>query len=193
MFNYKDLLQIMKSCEQTKGMSVYEHGISVKNYLFDLIDHLRLDTKLKYEWKLPSWVYDHREFILDNLLDDNTLELYTTMHDCGKPFCLTIDQDGRRHFPNHTEVSYKVFKEHFKNKDAAELIRRDMYFHLLKAKDLEEFSKSKYAVTLMLTALAEIHSNSTMFGGVDSISFKIKWKHTNKKGKQVLNLLTKNN
>ena len=172
-------------------MSVYEHGISVKKYLFDLIDHLRLGTKLKYDWKLPSWVYDHKYFILDNLVDDNTLELYTTMHDCGKPFCLTIDQDGKRHFPNHAEVSYEVFKQHFKNKDAAELIRRDMDFHLLKAVDLEEFSKSKYVVTLMLTALAEIHSNATMFGGTDSVSFKIKWKHTDKKGRQVLNLITK--
>lgn len=31
----------MKQCDQTKGQSVLQHGISVKNYLFDLLNHLR--------------------------------------------------------------------------------------------------------------------------------------------------------
>jgi hypothetical protein len=44
----------MTECEQTKGQSVLEHDISVKNYLFDLINHLRSNTPLKYEWKLPD-------------------------------------------------------------------------------------------------------------------------------------------
>jgi len=47
----------MSECEQTKGQSVLDHGISVKNYLFDLINHLRTGTTLQYEWKLPDCVY----------------------------------------------------------------------------------------------------------------------------------------
>jgi hypothetical protein len=43
----------MKNCEQTKGQSVLQHGLSVKNYTFDLINHLRKGTPLKYEWILP--------------------------------------------------------------------------------------------------------------------------------------------
>ena len=36
----QELIQRMSECEQTKNQSVLEHGISVKNYLFDLINHL---------------------------------------------------------------------------------------------------------------------------------------------------------
>jgi len=187
----------MKNCDQSKGQTIYDHGVSVKNHLFDLLDHLRDDKKLKYDWKLPQWVYDNKDFILSNILSDDILETYTLYHDCGKPYCIETDSEGRRHFPNHSEVSYKVFKDVFgesdTNEDIAQLIRRDMDFHLLKAKDLEEFSNSKYSISLILSALAEIHSNAKMFGGMDSISFKIKWKHTNKKGRQVINLIKNKN
>lgn len=174
------------------GLSVYEHGISVRNYMFDILNHLRYDTPLKYNWKLPNWIHDHKEYILSNILSDEVIELYTIFHDCGKPYCLEVDENGRKHFPNHAEVSYKISKNIFNNDDSSELIKRDMDFHLLKAVDLKDFSQSKYAVTLMISALSEIHSNSTMFGGMESTSFKIKWKHTDKKGRQVLDLLSKN-
>ena len=187
------LIEIMKATEQTKGLSIYGHGVSVKDYMFDLLGHLRNDTLLMYEWKLPQWVYDNKDFLLENIVSDDILERYTVMHDCGKPFCLTVDEDGRRHFPDHANVSHKIFKQVYPNEpEAAELIKSDMDFHLIKADGLEEFSKNKYAATLMLSALAEIHSNASMFGGIDSVSFKIKWKHTNKRGRQVLDLIKKN-
>jgi hypothetical protein len=83
----------MTECEQTKGQSVLEHGISVKNYLFDLINHLRSNTPLKYEWNLPDWVLENKDLLLSSLPDDETLELYTIYHDCGKPFCLETDEN----------------------------------------------------------------------------------------------------
>lgn len=179
----------MKNCEQTKGQSVLDHGISVKNYLFDLINHLRNNTNLKYDWLLPDWVYDNKDLIIRSLPSDDTLELYTTYHDCGKPFCLTIDSDGKRHFPNHAEVSYNIFKQVFNDEIAAELVRHDMDIHLLKSDGVDEFCKNPFALTLLLTGLAELHSNAQMFGGLDSISFKIKWKSINQRGKQILNKL----
>jgi uncharacterized metal-binding protein len=179
----------MKSCEQTKGMSVYEHGTSVKNYLFDLINHLRNKTPLKYEWKLPEWIYENSSFILSKLPDDKTLELYTQYHDIGKSFCLEVDDDGKRHFPNHAEVSYKIFSLLFKNKIAADLIKHDMDIHLLKADGVEKFCENPLAVALLLTGLSEIHSNAPIFGGLDSTSFKIKLKSITQRGKQILNLL----
>jgi hypothetical protein len=75
---------------------------------------------------------------------------------------------------------------------SADLISRDMDFHLLRADKLQEFSEYEYATTLILSALSEVHSNATMFGGTDSVSFKIKWKHSNKRGRQVLNLIKTN-
>lgn len=61
-----------------------------------------------------------------------------------------------------------------------------MDFHLLKAEDVVQFASNPLAIPLMLTGLAEIHANASMFGGLDSTSFKIKWKHIDKRGRQVL-------
>ncbi len=177
----------MKECEQTKGQSVLQHGFSVKNYLFDLINHLRDDSLLKYNWILPEWLYSNRELILSSLPPNRTLKLYTIFHDCGKPDCLQIDADGKRHFPNHAESSYRVFKEHFSDDIAAGLILHDMDIHLLKADGVDEFIKHPYCLTLLLTGLSELHSIASMFGGVDSISFKIKYKSILKRGNQIIN------
>lgn len=183
------LHEAMKSCEQTKGMSVLEHGTSVKNYLFDLINHLRNKTTLEFEWKLPEWVLENSNFILEQLPDDKTLSLYTTYHDCGKPFCLEIDEEGKRHFPNHAEKSYEIFKQIFKNDTAAELIRHDMDVHLLKSDGVENFVKNPLAITLLITGLSEIHSNASMFGGNSSVSYKIKMKSLTQRGKQILEII----
>lgn len=177
----------MKDCEQTQGQSVLQHGQSVKNYLFDLLNHLRNQEPLKYQWILPEWLLQNKDLILNSLPDDSTLELYTTYHDCGKPFCITIDEEGRRHFPNHAEVSYQIFTQVFNNRIAAELIRHDMDIHLLKSDGVEKFCQNPYALTLLLTGLAEIHSNASMFGGINSTSFKIKHKCITQRGKQIIN------
>jgi hypothetical protein len=182
----------MSECEQTKGQSVLEHGISVKNYLFDLINHLRNGTPLQYEWKLPDWVLENRDLLISSLPDDETLELYTTYHDCGKPFCLEIDSEGKRHFPNHAEVSYRIFSQVFSNTLAAQLVLHDMDIHLLKSDGVSDFCKNPYALTLLLAGLAELHSNARMFGGTDSTSFKIKWKCINQRGKQIINQIKNN-
>lgn len=179
----------MSEYEQTKGLSVLEHGISVKNYLFDLINHLKDGTPLQYEWKLPDWVLENKDLLLSSLSDDETLELYTTYHDCGKPFCLEIDSEGRRHFPNHAEVSYQIFSQVFSNPVAADLVRHDMDIHLLKSDGVSDFCQNPYALTLLLTGLSELHSNAQMFGGLDSTSFKIKFKCINQRGKQIINQL----
>jgi len=176
----------MKNCEQTKGQSVLQHGESVRDYLFDLINHLRSGTPLKYDWRLPDWIFENKDLILSSLPDDETLELYTKFHDCGKPFCLTIDDDGRRHFPNHAQVSYDIFKQVFDNPVAAELILHDMDIHTLKSDGVKEFAQNPHAITLLLTGLAEIHSNCQMFGGSNSLSFKIKKKNIFKHGKTII-------
>lgn len=189
----EELIQKMSECEQTKGQSVLQHGQSVRNYLFDLINHLRNGSLLQYEWRLPDWVLENKDFILSSLPDDETLELYTFYHDCGKPFCLEIDDEGKIHFPNHAEVSYQYFNQVFNNKIAAYLILHDMDIHLLKSDGVVEFCKNPYALTLLLTGLAELHSNAQMFGGLESTSFKIKWKSINQRGKKIINQLKNKN
>jgi hypothetical protein len=178
----------MKNCGQTETQSVLEHGFSVKRYLFDLLDHLEKETPLKYEWNIPNWVMENRDFILQSLPSRSTLKLATIMHDCGKPFCLIVDSEGKRHFPNHAQISHDVFVNHYDDRIAADLILHDMDIHLLKADGVEEFAKTENAITHLIIGLAEIHSNAKMFGGIDSTSFKIKHKCLTQRGKQILKI-----
>ena len=178
----------MKTCSQSQSQSVLQHGLSVKNHMMDLLDHLEKGTPLKYEWKIPEWIHEEKDLILKSLPDRKTLKLYTIMHDCGKPLCLEIDLEGRRHFPNHAKISHEVFMKFYEDPIAAELILHDMDIHTLKAEGVDGFCKNHYAITLLLSGLAEIHSNAKMFGGMDSTSFKIKWKCISQRGKQIINL-----
>ncbi len=176
----------MKDCPQTEGQSTLDHGFSVKNHLFDLLNHLRNGSPLKYEWKIPDWVYDNKDLILRSLPSDKTLKLYTIFHDCGKWKCLTIDSNGKRHFPFHSDESYKIFKNIFNDETAACLIKHDMDIHTLKSKDLDNFCKNVNCLSLLLVGLCEINSNARMFGGYDSLSFKIKYKSIQKMGKKII-------
>ena len=105
---------------------------------------------------------------------------------CAKPLVLQIDEDGRRHFPGHAKAAEQVWLAVGGNPVSARLMGMDMDAHLLKADGIHEFADRPEAVTLLLTALAEVHSNAAMFGGVDSDSFKIKTKHLEKRGRQVV-------
>jgi HD domain len=174
----------MKSTYQIPGkQTVWEHGISVKDHTFDLVNHLRHGTPLKYQWRLPDWILPLKDKILSRLAPDSDLYLYTVFHDCGKPKCST----GARHFPDHARVSAEVFNEHFPDLPSiGRLIRSDMDMHLLKSCDVDEFACRPEAITLLIVALAEVHSNAQLFGGMDSTSFKIKWKQISKRGNQIL-------
>lgn len=183
----------MINTEQTKGLSVLDHGLLVSEYFLDLYNHIIQGKDLNNTWKLPEWVYD--PVILDHLnnLDLDLCSQYQVYHDCGKPYCLVVDDDGKRHFPDHENTSYSKYKEVFGttefHNNVAELIRDDMIIHLLKNDGINDFLKNKNHLTLLLTGLAEIHANSEMFGGINSTSFKIKWKQLNKRGKAVINKL----
>lgn len=181
-----ELISKMKDCPQTKTQNVLEHGYSVWRHMKELLDYLRLDKPLKQEWKLPEWVYDNKDLLLSNLPDEKTLKLALIFHDCGKPFCRVVDIDGKQHFPNHAKVSYDIFNEVFNNGKAAQLILHDMDIHLLKSGDIEEFKKNPNHLTHLLIGLSEIHSNANMFGGIESTSFKIKWKSIQKNGKKLI-------
>lgn len=187
---YEQLIEDMKACEQTKGMSVLEHGLMVCDYYRDLYSHLYEDTRLKYEWKIPNWVMENKQFILNELCHDYTMQEYMIMHDCGKPYCRSVDEDGRQHFQDHANVSADVWSKMFPaDKMVSELIRNDMQIHTIKSEDLVEFTKNPLAVSLLITGLCEIHANASMFGGIESTSFKIKWKQIDRRGKHIVSNL----
>jgi hypothetical protein len=174
----------MQKCCQTETQSVYQHGLSVRDHLFELITALRNNKKLD-GWRLPDWIWSYRKQILNALLPDSILEEYTIFHDCGKPYCLSFDEQGRKHFPNHAESSYQTWLSIGGSTQAAQLMKMDMMIHKMKACDIDEFIKHPEAISLLLTGLAEIHSNAQMFGGIESESFKIKWNQINRRGKTI--------
>lgn len=174
----------MQRCPQTDTQSVYQHGVSVKDHAFALIQMLQ-SGEAQAGWILPNWFFQYRQDIFNKLFPLDIIEEYTIYHDCGKPYCLTYDDQGKKHFPNHSEISYQTWLTVGGDTSAAKLIQMDMLIHTIKANDLDEFIKHPEAITLLISGLAEIHSNAKMFGGIDSTSFKIKWNQINKRGKAI--------
>lgn len=178
----------MMNTKQTDTQNVLEHGIAVHNKFKQLLND---DVS---EWKLPTWFTDNKDFILKNLHDIDILSEYHILHDIGKPYCLKYDENGKRHFPDHAKVSFDTYKSISDNKVVADLILKDMDLHTIKADEVEDFvnrNSIKTILTLLVTALCEIHANADMFGGIDSQSFKIKFKQLDRRGNQILKLLKK--
>lgn len=180
----------MENCEQMEGLSVLEHGIMVCQYFDDLYNFLNNGEPLQYEWKLPEWITDNMDLIINELLDLDIVRCYLVYHDCGKPYCRIVDEEGKQHFPEHAKVSKEKWLEINGDADVASLIEMDMDIHLLKDAGCVDFAKRKEAITLLIAGLSEIHANASMFGGIDSTSFKIKWKQISKRGKKILALKT---
>jgi len=128
----------MNDCEQMKDLSVLEHGHSVARYYRDLRNHIINGEPLKYEWKIPEWAMDKQLWEADASLRD--IYKYQIFHDCGKPYCITIDDEGRKHFPDHANVSYNLAKYFFSD-DISMLIKNDMASHLTKPSEFEDFMK----------------------------------------------------
>ena len=185
--NRLELLQAMKSCEQTKGMSVLDHGINVLRHYNVLISVIEGKQDIPEGWRIPEWAFD--PIVSRLLMDSDTITEYQVNHDCGKPYVMVRDDSGKAHFPDHASMSGHVWKLVGGSIDAATLMEMDMDAHLLRASDIPEFAQRKQAATLLLTALAEVHANATMFGGFSSTSFKIKVKHLAKRGRQCLDYM----
>lgn len=171
----------MTNCLQTDTQSIYEHGISVRDNTFQLIEILETGI-INNNYKLPDWLLKYRLEILQNLFPKNIIEEYTIYHDCSKPYCLVIDECGRRHFSNHADKSGQIWLSVGGSPIVAKLMNMDMIIHSIKSHEIDEFIKHNEAITLLIVGLAEIHSNAIMFGGFNSESFKIKYKQINKKG-----------
>lgn len=185
----------MENCYQFEQQSVAEHGRSVARHYTDLIQHIKTQSPSRYKWKLPEWVSSPE--IITKQLPFEIVVTYMIMHDCGKPFCRTVDEDGKQHFPDHARVSQEVF-DHVRSTSGyryssdddtvSRLIREDMDAHLLKGAGVEDFSKRSTAPTLLLSALSELHSNARMFGGLESTGFKSKWKNLNRRGNALVKI-----
>src|SRR3546814_11232276 len=87
-------------------------------------------------------------------------------------------------FPDHAAISEAAWLAAGGDPEIGDLIGMDMDVHLLKGDDVESFSKRPQARALLITALSEVHANASMFGGIESTRFKIKWKHLDKRSEE---------
>ena len=146
---------------------------------------------LKGDWdglKVPDWFVDYHEVLVSLQLPIKQVKRYIINHDCGKHLCQVIDDEGKSHYPDHANVSANYWLEHSDDNLVGKLIRNDMFFHTCKATDLEETTLDKRELaTLLVSAIAEIHANAEMFGGIESQSFKIKYKQIDRRGKGFTN------
>lgn len=180
----------MSACQQTDTQTIWEHGLLTWNKLDAIIQYLDETTPLE-GWHIPDWLIKYKADIKSKLLPNDILRDYALYHDCGKPFCITHDEQGKRHFPNHSAKSKKIWLEYGGSAEIGELIGMDMDIHLLKSEGIAEFSARPQAISLLCAGLAEIHGNSDLFGGIESTSFKIKWKHINKTGNRLCEAMFK--
>lgn len=174
----------MENCFQTENQNVYQHGLSVWTYASKLIKMLESGSP-DSDFRLPNWFMEYRHQLFDALLPLDIIEEYTKYHDVSKPFCRILDENGKQHFPKHAEMSGKIWREAGGDEQVARLMEMDMICHTMKANDIPNFIKNREAITSLIVALAEVHSNSQLFGGIESTSFKIKWKQLNKIGKHI--------
>lgn len=188
----------MKQCFQTSGVSVWRHGEMVWEKLQEFIRYLHGEP-LQSAWRLPDWAITYRSELLNKLLPEDILKTYALYHDCGKPFCRTVDADGKQHFPDHAKKSEEIWIQmreqlgyhQLSEQDAqiGKLIGMDMVVHTMKADDIPEFIKHPEAMSLLCTGLAEIHANAEMFGGIDSLGFKMKFKQIEKRGNAICKII----
>lgn len=173
----------MQQCNQNEHQTIHQHGLAVANKYEDLIAG-RTDY-----WQLPGWFHQYKRWLFMDQPSFEFMRLYHEFHDVGKPFCRQVDENGKQHFPNHAAVSASIWRVHFGDSLIADLIQHDMDLHLLKPSTVHEFNRYDLAPALLLTALSELHANADMFGGIESTSFKIKWKCLSKTGLYICNQL----
>lgn len=166
----------MKNTFQTAQQSVLQHGLSVYKHTYELLHNPHSNN-----FRLPAWWDEYSDELLKNCCDLKTIKHYTIWHDLGKPQCRTVDETGV-HFPNHAAVSAQLWDEHQPHRpQVGRLIAFDMAFHTLSAPEILQLDLSDQELaTLLLVSLAELHANAQLFGGIESDSFKIKWKKWSK-------------
>lgn len=171
---------------QFRTQNVLEHGLAV----FAKYEQLRNQAEiglLPPGWREPKWWNPETAAQLARLQPDmTTMARYLIYHDCGKPLCRTVDAEGRQHFPDHAAISARTWANHGGTADEIWLMANDMLFHSGSAEDCEALRGHPLAPALMFAALAEVHANADMFGGIESNSFKAKAKHLERRTGQLL-------
>jgi len=181
-----DICDDMVNTEQTPGQNIMEHGLDVQRYCKGIYDYFK--TGKDFSFKAPPEFYELMKKQIHKIDEYNLLK-YAIFHDLGKPYCLEYDENGKKHFRDHAKASRQKWLEISNNTFIADLIEQDMDLHTLKPEQVHEFIQRKTFPYLLLSCIAEINSNASMFGGYESESFKIKYKRLQSRLRKMLALL----
>ena len=179
----------MEKTYQFKDINMLQHGEMVFDEYKKIINAIQNNNEeffkeigFSFEWSFIKNLYNLQ-------YDMDTMKSYQVYHDCGKHISRYVDESGKVHYPNHAVHSSEVYGDYFNNDIAKDLILKDLNFHTLKCEDLiqwMELENKQNLANLYLTAWSEILANSTMFGGKESDSFKIKRKKLIQAGKKLM-------
>lgn len=177
------LEQAMRLTPQGRG-SVWEHCQTVRAWIERIIDpaqqeHPRLTALKKRlpEFDGPALAAELTPEVRDALLR------YAAWHDCGKPFVLEFDDQGRAHFPDHSSRSAHVWAQAGGSATEQELMRLDMALHTMSASDAPAFAQHPLSRALLISAVASLQANAEDFGGWESSSYKAKLKHLGRRAR----------
>ena len=137
----RTLSYAMRDCEQTPGQNVLEHGSAVREKFRELHRFIMSDETELEGWRIPDWVFSHREKFRENDSLAFDIEKYLTVHDCGKPFCVPSET---RKFPDHHIVSRDTWGEHEGTELVLRLIESDMVLHVGKAPEAVGLLESSF-------------------------------------------------
>jgi len=185
----------MRICPQGPRQSTLEHCRSVAQHYQVLRWRLRNPEHVERcfpNWvqHLPKWFHTWRTQLAEATNDTaGVAQVYLEWHDCGKPFCLEYDASGRPHYPDHAQVSARLWEQLGGSATVAQLMAQDMDLHTLPPSAMPDFAKREHAALLLIATLAAVNANAQMFGGFESDSFKIKAKQLEARGKRLCEAL----
>lgn len=156
-----DYKHLMKTTPQGKS-NVWQHGKDCS----EMLGRILAGEKLPRMDKIPWLETAIREFP-HKMADD--IHTYLLFHDIGK----VTTHDDQGHYPGHAVESARIWRQVDGREHIARWMESDMVMH---SGTREEAQTLQDRHILRLTALAECYSNTELFGGFDSDSFKIKLK-----------------
>lgn len=172
----------MRTCFQFRTQDVLAHGEAVREHYLMLLEAAQAGG-YPPGWRMPKWWGPERAHELARRQPPaDTMARYLRYHDCGKPQCRTVDSEGRQHFEGHAQASADLWQALGGHPDEVWLMRHDMVLHRGSAEECQVLAQHPLFAGLLLAALAEVHANAVMFGGMETDSFKAKIKKLERRG-----------
>jgi len=166
------------------SVSVWKHCLQTreKANILTMVRNGYLAREAAPAW-VPEWFFSSPQLLLPRE-KRAVLVRYLGHHDCGKPFVYQ-EVEGRAHFPDHANKSAEIWRAVGGTEQEARLMQRDMELHTMGAEAVPAFAADVDAPLLLVAALGALWANQDDFGGADSVSFKMKLKHLDRRGRAI--------